>query len=94
MLGACAGVSVRGDARQHALLVAVHDQYGDEIAKMRMQLLRYRQALLDAGLEPPDAEGQDLLDMWNACKAVIGAAHDCVAQLGTSKELLSPMRVR
>lgn len=88
------GESYRGDIRPgfEDVVLPLHVTYGQEIAKLKMQVLRYREALVDAGIEPPDAEGKDLLDMWNACKAVVGAAHDCVAQLGTSKELLVPMR--
>jgi hypothetical protein len=70
-------------------LAAVSLAYGDEIAKLKMQLITYRRALEDAGIEPPDAEGADLLQMWRDCRAVIVAAHECVANLGTSKEMLS-----
>lgn len=75
-----------------ALLGAVHSSYGSEIAKLKMQLLVYREALTDNGIEPPDLEGEDLLRMWESCKAVIKAAHGALAELGTSKELLYPMR--
>jgi hypothetical protein len=59
-----------------------------EMAKLRMQQVLYRQALLDAGLDPPDRDGADLLEMWVKCREVIVAASECLAMLGTSKELL------
>ena len=71
------------------VLLPLHVTYAQEIAKLKMQVLRYREALVAAGLEPPDAEGKDLLAMWEGCKAVIAAAQNCVAELGTSKELLA-----
>jgi hypothetical protein len=43
---------------------------------------------LDAGLDPPDRDGADLLEMWVKCREVIVAASECLAMLGTSKELL------
>jgi hypothetical protein len=75
-----------GDAMGTA---AVALAYQDEIAKLKMQLVTYRYALERAGVEPPDMEGADLLQMWRDCRAVIRAAQECVANLGTSKELLS-----
>lgn len=56
-----------------------------------MQLVAYREALVAAGLEPPDEDGEDLLRMWESCKLVIRAAQGALAELGTSKELLYPM---
>lgn len=60
-----------------------------EMAKLTMQLVRYRQALLAAGVVPPDDDGADLLEMWLVCRKVVEAASECVAMLGTSKELLA-----
>lgn len=57
-----------------------------------MQLLVYREALIAAGVEPPDKDGEDLQRMWDSCCAVISAAHLALSELGTSKELLYPMR--
>lgn len=54
-----------------------------------MQVVLYREALERAGIEPPDDTGKDLLKMWRDARAVIRAAQECVANLGTSKELLS-----
>lgn len=73
-------------------VLPLHVSYGQEIAKLKMQLLRYRLALAEAGIEPPDMEGEDLMQMWESCRAVIAAAHGCLAQLGTSKELLLQFR--
>ncbi len=85
------GESYKGDRRPsfEDVTLPLHVTYGQEIAKLKMQVLRYREALVAAGVEPPDMEGKDLLEMWNGCKAVIAAAQSCVAELGTSKELLS-----
>ena len=75
-------------------VLPLHVAYGQEIAKLKMQLLLYREALQANGIEPPDGDGEDLMRMWESCKAVISAAHGCIAELGTSKELLFPMARR
>ena len=59
-----------------------------EMAKLRMTVVRYRALLLEHGITPPDSESADLLAMWRSCRSVIRAASECVAMLGTSKELL------
>ena len=59
-----------------------------EHGKMAMQLIRYRQVLVDNGIEPPDESGEDLLAMWRDAAMVITTASDFVSQLGTSAELL------
>jgi hypothetical protein len=59
-----------------------------ELAKREMQLVRYRKALIDNGIEPPDADGQELLEMWQDCRHVISTASEFVMRLGTAKELL------
>jgi hypothetical protein len=74
---------------QAALHMAVQQGYDNEIAKLKMQLVNYRAFIEQHDLEPPDLEGEDLLRMWHNCEAVIRAAHVCIADLGTSKELLS-----
>lgn len=63
-----------------------------ELAKARMQLFLYRQTLYEHGIEPPDRSGEDLLEMWAACRDVIRAAQLCVANMGTSMELLQDWR--
>ena len=70
------------------LIAAIHADHANEIAKLKMQLVRYRASLEENGIEPPDAEGADLLEMWRVCANVIQAAHLCVEHLGTSKELV------
>lgn len=72
-----------------ALELAVRTTYRDEIAKLKMQLVRYREFILENGLEPPDMEGADLLQMWRDCEQVTAAAQNCVANLGPAVELLS-----
>lgn len=79
-----------GDSqRTSPLEAAVALTYLDEIAKLKMQLVLYREALERSGIEPPDDSGKDLLQMWRDAREVIRAAQECVANLGTSKELLS-----
>lgn len=68
---------------------AIRGQYQDEIAKLKMQLVRYRAFIAENGLEPPDMEGDDLLQMWRDCQRVIRVAQECVANLGPSAELLA-----
>lgn len=75
-------------------VLPLHVSYGQEIAKLKMQLLLYREALIENGIDPPDGEGEDLMRMWESCKAVIKAAQGALAELGTSKELLYPMARR
>lgn len=59
-----------------------------EQVKLQMQLVRYRDALEQAGIEPPDATGAELLAMWRDCRTVISTASEFVMRLGSSKELL------
>lgn len=68
--------------------IAITLAYQDEIAKLKAQLVTYRSALLENSIEPPDMEGEDLLQMWRDARSVIAAAQHLVANLGTSKELL------
>ena len=63
-----------------------------ELAKSHMALLRYRSALEANGIEPPDEEGADFLQMLRDCRQVIQTAHDFVGKLGSSKELLESWR--
>lgn len=60
-----------------------------ELAKLKMQLVLYRETLEQHGIEPPDRDGADLLQMWRDSAAVISTASAFVAQLGTSKELIA-----
>lgn len=60
-----------------------------DMSKLQTQVLLYRQALVDAGVEPPDRDGEELLALWQSCRNVIEAASELVARLGTSKEMLS-----
>ena len=53
-----------------------------------MRLLAYRIALEEAGIEPPDGTGEEMLTMWRDAAAVISAASEFVHDLGTSRELL------
>lgn len=59
-----------------------------ELAKVRMQLVIYRECLEENGIEPPDKDGEELLAIYRRCSAVISTASDFVAELGSAKELL------
>jgi len=59
-----------------------------ERGKMVMQLLLYRKALEDAGIEPPDEEGAELLRLWRDSQAVMTAAAELLKTLGSSAEML------
>lgn len=72
----------------NAALEAVELDHRIELAKARTQLALYRRALVDNGILPPDMSGDDLLQIWEDCRNVILAAQTCVANLGTSAELL------
>ena len=67
---------------------AVHATYRSEVAKLKMQLVLYRKALLDAGIEPPDHDGEELLAMLRDCNAVISTTATFVQHLGSAHELL------
>lgn len=76
----------------HSLLEAQAATHRLELAKQRMLLIRYRLLLEEHGIEPPDEEGADLLQMWRECRRVIEVANEFVMRLGTSKELLAEWR--
>jgi len=67
---------------------ALHCHYRAELGKVAMQVVVYRAALEDAGLVPPDKDGEELLAMWRDAAAVISTASEFVHRLGTSRELL------
>ncbi len=71
------------------LLEARVEEYRLELAKKEMQLVRYRRALLQHGIDPPDAGGEELLKMWSDCRTVVSTASQFIMDLGTSKELLA-----
>jgi len=71
-----------------AAVDSVHASYRSEVGKLKMQLLLYREALLEAGVEPPDKSADDLLQMYRSCSLVISTASEVVGQLGSAKELL------
>jgi hypothetical protein len=67
---------------------AMRDEHRLELAKLRMQLALYRQSLVAAGIDPPDRDGAELLQMWQDCRAVISTASHFTASLRSAKELL------
>ena len=63
-----------------------------ELAKAHMLIACYRDVLEEHGIAPPDPTGEELLQMWRNCSAVISSASEFVASLGSSKELLQSFR--
>jgi hypothetical protein len=63
-----------------------------DLAKAHMLLVCYRAILEKHGIKPPDPTGEELLQMWRDCSAVISSASEFVERLGTSKELLATFR--
>lgn len=53
-----------------------------------MQLILYRQTLERHGVEPPDRDDDELLEMWKNCRSVISTASHFAASLRSAKELL------
>lgn len=80
------------DSRPHYLPDEVFEAekliHSEEMAKLAMQLVVYRDTLEQHGIEPPDKNGAELLQMWRDCRHVIDTAHKFVMNLGTSKEML------
>lgn len=75
-------------SEQAELLEAMELQHRAEINKLAMKVALYRRLLEEHGIEPPDASGEDLLDMWRRCMGIVAHTHDFVHRLGSSKELL------
>lgn len=74
---------------QHASAIAALEmQRRDDLSRERMRTLLYLQALRDAGIEPPDADDNELLQLWQDARAVVSTASEFVHHLGTAKELL------
>ncbi len=67
---------------------AMRQEHRVELAKLRMQLVAYRQLLVDNGIEPPDHDDDALLEMWRESRAVISSASHFVAYLRSEAELL------
>ena len=70
------------------LLEARVAEYRLELAKREMQLVRYRLCLEQHGIVPPDADGEELLEMWRNGRTVISTANQVMMSLGGQKELL------
>lgn len=69
-------------------LEAMRQEHRLELAKLRMQVIRYRELLIDNNIEPPDYDDEELLEMWRGCRAVISTASHFVANLRSAQELL------
>lgn len=83
-------VQLNGDSSQLVAAVeAVHATYRETMARMQMQLIVYRQTLIDHGIEPPDNTGEELMEMYHDCRAVITTASEFVGRLRSAKELLT-----
>lgn len=75
------------DENCQAAIDSVHASYRGEIARLKMQLVLYRKALIEAGVEPPDTSGEDLLELLRVCNRVVSSASEVVHVLGSSREL-------
>jgi len=74
---------------QHlATIQALRQQHKEEVGRLGMRVALLRAALENAGIEPPVADGDELLQMWRHASAVISSASAFVDHLGTSKELV------
>lgn len=71
-----------------SIVEALHTEYKQELAKAHMQLALYRSLLIQAGIEPPDKSGEELLSLWEECRNLINTTHEFVMRMGPSKELL------
>ena len=74
------------------LLEAKDLEHRLELAKAHMLLVCYREVMEEHGIAPPDPTGEELLQMWRDCSAVISSASEFVEKLGSSKELLHAFR--
>jgi len=83
------GVSVAvSPPGSESVIEAMSMAHRAEVNKLAMQLLLYRTALEEAGIDPPDASAEDLLEMWRRCMAIVQHANEFVTGLGSAKELL------
>jgi len=72
-----------------AILAGKDLEHRAELAKLRMQVALYREALVEHGIEPPDRDGEELLQMWRDSAVVITTANAFVAKLSSAAELMS-----
>jgi hypothetical protein len=70
------------------LLEAREMEHRLELAKLEMTIVTLREALEQAGVDPPVKEGAELMQMWRDCRAVISTASDFVGRLGSAREML------
>jgi hypothetical protein len=71
-----------------ALAASIHATYRTELAKAKMQLILYRDALIEHGVDPPDRDGEELLRLYRDCQLVISTATEVIGRVGSAKELL------
>jgi hypothetical protein len=69
-------------------LEAIQLEHRAEIAKLRMQIVIYREKLMENGIEPPDRDSDELLALYRRCSAVISTASEFAVSLGSAKEML------
>lgn len=70
------------------LLEARVQEHRQQEAVLTMRLVRYREALEENGITPPDDTDDELLALWRDARAVVTTASEFVAHLGTAKEWL------
>lgn len=68
---------------------AVHATYRSDMAKLQMRVVLYRRLLEEHGIEIPDHDDDELMQMWQDCRAVISTAATFTSHLRSAKELLA-----
>lgn len=77
------------DEEHRRIVDALHLAHRAENMQLAMRVAVYRSLLEQHGIEPPDDEAEDFLQMARDAAAVISTASEFVSRLGTSKELLA-----
>lgn len=83
-----AAMPVDGIGRPPTEYEAMVRTHRAEVTRLSLTIVRQRALLEQYGIEAPDNEGRDMLELWRECARVVEAAHSLVEHLGTSKELL------
>jgi hypothetical protein len=66
---------------------ALINEHRVEMAKLRMQLIVYREMLISHGIEPPDRDDDELMQLYERARTVVSSASIFVAGLKSEKEL-------
>jgi hypothetical protein len=66
---------------------ALINEHRVEMAKLRMQLIIYRETLISHGIEPPDRDDDELMQLYERARIVVSSASSFVAGMKSEKEL-------